>query len=159
MTVLSYVLGMMVPPLILCIIWTAVEIPEPRLEDDHFDNDKIVYRCDGDSCRIFEGVMIGLFLDSSFFYFSPFFFFIFLFSFFLTRKTPAYCGCLLAMGTFFAFQARKAVSHFNEAKYIGSLSAIFSLLFFLPPSLPPFPHFLQKQGLQSIPSVAVELLV
>ena len=89
MTVLLYVGAMMVPPLVLSLVWSIVEIPSPRLEDDHFDNDKIVYRCDGDTCRGFEGAMIG------------------------------YCGFLLALGTFFAFRARKAASHFNEARYIG----------------------------------------
>ena len=89
MTVLMYVGAMMVPPLVLSVVWSIVELPSPELKDDHFDNDKIVYRCDGDVCRAFEGAMIG------------------------------YCGFLLALGTFFAFRARKAASHFNEARYIG----------------------------------------
>ena len=88
-TVASYVAAMLVIPLILCAIWTGYEMPEPSIEDDHFDNDKVVKRCDGDNCRIFEGVMI------------------------------AYCGSLLCLGTFFAFRARKADSHFNEARRIG----------------------------------------
>ena len=97
MTVLLYVGAMMVLPLVLALVWSIVEIPSPRLEDDHFDNDKIVYRCDGDTCRAFEGAMIG------------------------------YCGFLLALGTFFAFRARKAASHFNEARYIGL--SIYSISF------------------------------
>ena len=87
--VFFYVGAMLVIPLAICIIWSAYEIPEPTFNDDHFDNDKRTYRCDGDSCRIFEGIMIG------------------------------YCGCLLVLGTFFAFHARKASSHFNEARFIG----------------------------------------
>ena len=88
-TVLFYVGLMLVVPLILCIIWSAYEIPEPTYNDDDFDDDKRTYRCDGDNCRIFEGIMIG------------------------------YCGCLLVLGSFFAFRARKGSSHFNEARFIG----------------------------------------
>jgi hypothetical protein len=95
--VLMYVLAMMVPPIIVCIIWCAYEIPSPMLKDDSFSNDKVVYRCDGDSCRIFEGVLIG------------------------------YCGFLLVLGTFFAFQSRKATSYFNEARFIGV--SIYSITF------------------------------
>ena len=89
MHVLTYVGEMMVIPLIICIIWSAYEMPEPTYNDDDFDDDKRTYRCDGDSCRIFEGILIG------------------------------YCGCLLALGSFFAFQSRKGSSYFNEARFIG----------------------------------------
>ena len=88
-TVLLYVGLMLIVPVIICIIWSAYEMPEPTYNDDDFDDDKRTYRCDGDSCRIFEGILIG------------------------------YCGCLLAMGSFFAFRSRKGTSHFNEARFIG----------------------------------------
>jgi hypothetical protein len=96
-TVLLYVTAMIVPMLILCIIWCAFEIPSPTINNDDFDDNKVTYRCDGDSSRIFEGVMIG------------------------------YCGSLVLLGTFFAFRARKASSHFNEARFIGF--SIYSISF------------------------------
>tara|TARA_R110002050_G_scaffold269680_1_gene412078 strand:+ start:1179 stop:1676 length:498 start_codon:yes stop_codon:yes gene_type:complete len=80
---------MAIYPIIICIIWMGVGAPEPRLEDDAFDDEKIVYRCDGDNSRIFEGLLLG------------------------------YGGLLCLLGVFFAFRARKATSHFNEAKYVG----------------------------------------
>eukprot|EP00211_Chloroparvula_japonica_P000105 CAMPEP_0119121066 /NCGR_PEP_ID=MMETSP1310-20130426/1857_1 /TAXON_ID=464262 /ORGANISM="Genus nov. species nov., Strain RCC2339" /LENGTH=1337 /DNA_ID=CAMNT_0007110603 /DNA_START=126 /DNA_END=4139 /DNA_ORIENTATION=- len=95
--VLAYVGAMMVFPLILCIVWCAVAIPEPNIKDDAFDDDKVVKRCEGDYSRIFEGILIG------------------------------YCGILLLVGSFFAFRARKAHSHFNESRFVAI--SIYSLSF------------------------------